>query len=107
MMAEAGMGALSTRPSERLATREGNVGLPVGESALHVDDGALEGETLALVHGDGPGGAEGILREGAVDHFFDLIGALVEDVAGVVPRFARHVDEHAALVGADGDFIAV
>ena len=102
-----GNGGAEHQAFERLTTREGDVGLPVGESALHVDDGALEGEALALVHGDGPGGTEGILREGAVDHFFDLIGALVEDVAGVVPRFARHVDEYAAFVGADGDFIAV
>ena len=92
---------------ERFATREGHIRLTVGESALHVDDGALEGEALTLVDGDGPCGAEGILREGAVDHFLDLIGTLIEDVSRIVPRFARHVDEHSALVGAHRDFIVL
>ena len=44
---------------ERFATREGHIRLTVGESPLHVDDGALEGEALTLVDGDGPSGAEG------------------------------------------------
>src|SRR5215475_12436843 len=51
------------------ATAQCNVNLPVRESRSSIDDDAIEGQSLALVDGDGPRKLQRILGKRAEDVF--------------------------------------
>ena len=76
----------------------------MGEGGVGLDDGALEGEALALVDGDGPGELERNLPEGALDGFGDAAGGGIDGVLDVVPlhRLDGDVGEVAGAADADG-----
>ena len=83
-------GAAEHEPFERLAAAQCHVNLPVGEGGACIDDGFFEGEPLAFMDGNRPGGFEGILPEGAGHGFGDFPGLLVQGVFDVLPFFASH-----------------
>jgi hypothetical protein len=89
---------------EGLAAGEGDIDLAVGEGGVGVDDGAFEGEALALVDGDGPGELEGDLFEGAFDGFGDAVGGGIDGVLDVVPLegLGEDVVDVAGAADADG-----
>ncbi len=82
-------GAFEHKPLERAASRQGHVGLPVGECQRGVDDGAVERQALALVDGYGPGRLEGNLAEHAVDLAHHLVALGLDDEADVLPLKRR------------------
>ena len=89
---------------EGLATGEGDIDLAVGKGGVGVHDGALEGEPLAFVDGDGPGELERDLLEGAFDGFGDALGGGIDRVLHVVPLHGRdgNVARVAGAADADG-----
>ena len=78
-------------------TGEGYVGLARGEDRLEVDGRPLEGQSLALVYGDGPGQAQRVVPEGADDLGLHVPRLLVEAVALVVPGVEGRLDHFARL----------
>ncbi len=74
---------------------------PVGEgAAAHVYNDAVEGLSLALVDGYGPGEADGILGEGARSPCGDMFCFSVVLVLEEFPRVLCHLD-HGAVVEPD------
>ena len=55
-----------------------------------IDDGMLEGESLALVDGDGPCQPQGILLKGALHLGHDFLGLRIEHIFGVLPLLHLH-----------------
>ena len=86
---------------QRGAAAEGYVCLPTGKHAAgKVDDYPAEGQPLALVDGDGPCQAHGILCKGSQFFLFNLFLFFVVFVADVSPRLSFDVT-FLAVVGDD------
>ena len=100
-------GAVQHEAFERAAPAQGHVDLAGGEGVARVDHGLVEGEALALVDGDGPGQAQGVLGEGAQFLFLYLPGGGVGGVADVAPGVALHEDGLVVAGAADGDAVVV
>ena len=92
---------------ERAASAERHVCLTMREGTLHVDDGMVEGQSLALVHRNRPSQLHRILTERAVHLLRYLVGALVNDVACIVPLLHTHVDDGSAVACADREALVV
>ena len=71
----------------------------MGESTLHVDNGALERQSLTLVHRDCPCQTEGDLLVSAVHHLLNFVGLFVEREAAVLPSFHAHFYLFCRIVG--------
>ena len=63
----------------------------MGKGILGIDDGVREGESLALVYGNGPCQAYGVLHKGTFHLFPYLLRLLVEHIATVLPHLALHL----------------
>ena len=87
------------------AAAQGDIGLTVGERSAHVDERAVEGQPLALVDRDGPGGLQRVLPEDAVYLFAYLLAVLVEFVARVGPFLLLEPDGLAIVSAADFDSV--
>ena len=70
---------------EGSATAEGDIYLSWGERKVGVDDGAVEGEALALVNGDSPGQSQGQLAELALHFGFYLSRLRVQLILCILP----------------------
>ena len=101
----AGQGRAQHQAFEGAAAAQRDVGLAVGEGAADVDHGAVEGQSLALVHGDRPGELQGILAEDAVDGLAYLLGLLVEFVARVGPFLLPELEGLSAVLAAHLDSV--
>ena len=93
-------GRLQRDALERTAARERHVGLAAGKgpAPTEVDGHLREGESLALMHGDGPGQSQRELGIGAQQLLLDLLLLVVEGVAHVLPHLALYVELVALLV---------
>ena len=80
------------QPFERFASAQGYVNLSGGKREAGIYDGALKGESLAFVNGDGPCQSQGILAERALHLGFNLLCFFVEHVFGVLPCHGLHFD---------------
>ncbi len=77
---------------EGLTTAQGDIYLSWGKRQTGVDDGALEGEALTLVDGDGPRQSQGQLRE-LTQHLCLYFACLwIQRVASVLPFQWFHLD---------------
>ena len=67
------------------ASAEGDIYLPWGEREVGIDDGAVEGEALALVNGDSPGQSQGQLAELALHLGLYLSRLRVQLILRILP----------------------
>ena len=73
--------------------------MTVREGCGGIYNGAVEGQSLAFVDGDGPGELQGVLAEGAGGRFLDGLGLGVEGIFRIGPGLA--LDEDFRAVGVD------
>ena len=95
---------------EALAAAQRHIDLSGGKGESGVDDSMLKGQALALMDGDGPGQAQGILLEGTCNLGFYGLGLGVDGVFGILPLIRLHLDsvfvartEHGDGLLVDGD----
>ena len=76
---------------EVFATTQRHIDLSWCEREVGIDDGPLEGQTLTLVDGDGPGQPQGQLVELSLNLRLNLAGLRVQLVLGVLPNQRFHL----------------
>ena len=90
---------------EGAAAAQGHIHLTGCETLVGIDDGVVEGQSLTLMDGDGPGQSQGQLPEGALHLGLNLACLLVQRVAGVLPFQRFHLDGLAVALAIDGETV--